>query len=129
MGSLGFGEIVALAVLALMIFGPDRLPGIAKQVGTTVARFRQEANKTLGELRDAAGVDDDVATLAREAKEISANLRDVKKSATGALMSGLDAVNEAGEGEKPQSAGGPTPVVAAVASFTPGDAPYDPDAT
>lgn len=124
MGSLGFGEILALAVLALLIFGPDRLPTIARQLGSTVARFRQEANKTMGELREAAGVDEDIATLAREAKEVSSSLRDVKKTAAGALMGGVEAVNTAG---KPVDAGGPTDLTAL--AYTPGEAPFDPDAT
>lgn len=129
MGSLGFWEIVALGVLALLIFGPDRLPGIAKQIGSTVARFRQEANKTLSELREAADVDDDVATLAREAREIATNLKDVRRSARDSLIGGVAAVNTAGRPDKPHSDGGPTDLAALEQQHPTGHAPFDPDAT
>ena len=46
MGSLGFWEIVGLAVLALFIFGPERLPGMARTAGKTIASVRREATKT-----------------------------------------------------------------------------------
>lgn len=128
MGSLGMWEIVALAVLALLIFGPDRLPGIARTVGQTISKLKVEANKTMSELREAAGVDDDIAQLAREAKDLSSSLKDVKKSTAGALMSGVTAVNEATSLEKPKSPGGPTEQPRTLA-YTPGAAPFDPDAT
>jgi sec-independent protein translocase protein TatB len=49
---LGFWEMAALAVLALLIFGPERLPGIARSVGQTIGRIRAEANSTFQALRD-----------------------------------------------------------------------------
>jgi len=49
---VGFGEMFMLAVLALLIFGPERLPGIARTVGQTVGRVRREAMSTFEALRD-----------------------------------------------------------------------------
>ncbi len=50
MNTPGFGEIVFLVVLALLIFGPERLPGIARNVGRVVGQFKREAQGTLDEL-------------------------------------------------------------------------------
>jgi Tat protein translocase TatB subunit len=58
MGNLGFWEIFGLGLLALVIFGPDRLPEVARNLGRTIAAFRREANSTLAELRRSADLDD-----------------------------------------------------------------------
>jgi sec-independent protein translocase protein TatB len=51
---VGFWEMFMLAVLALLIFGPERLPGIARSVGQTIGRIRREATSTFEALRDEA---------------------------------------------------------------------------
>ena len=38
--SLGWGEVAVLLVLALFVFGPDRLPGLAADAGRTLRRVR-----------------------------------------------------------------------------------------
>jgi sec-independent protein translocase protein TatB len=61
--SIGWGEIVVLALAALFIFGPERLPELAKdaasglkRVRTAVTGLREQVNDSLGddlpELRD-----------------------------------------------------------------------------
>lgn len=146
MGSLGFWEIVGLAVLALFIFGPDRLPGMARNAAKTVAMVRREANKTLTELKESAGLDDDIVEIAREARDLRSSLTDVRRTATSALMGpldeakgevadtkaavlGLDAVpRPSGEGGKAQSGPGMADLSPTAAGAIPGNAPFDPDA-
>jgi sec-independent protein translocase protein TatB len=41
MFGLGFGEIVIIAILALLILGEKRLPDAAKQLGKTLREFRR----------------------------------------------------------------------------------------
>lgn len=61
--SIGWGEIVVLLLAALFIFGPERLPHLAKdaatglrKVRTAVTGIRQQVHESLGddmpELRD-----------------------------------------------------------------------------
>jgi sec-independent protein translocase protein TatB len=54
--SIGWGEIIVLALAALFIFGPERLPGLAKdaatglkRVRTAVTGLREQVNESLGE--------------------------------------------------------------------------------
>lgn len=47
---VGFAEMAMLAVLALLIFGPERLPGIARTVGRTIGQIRREASSTFDAL-------------------------------------------------------------------------------
>ena len=61
--SIGWGEIIVLALAALFIFGPERLPHLAKdaaaglkKVRSAITGVRSQVNETLGddlpELRD-----------------------------------------------------------------------------
>lgn len=43
MPSLGFGEIVLILLLALIIFGPKRLPEMGRTIGKSLREFRRSA--------------------------------------------------------------------------------------
>jgi len=45
MGSLGLPEIAFIFILALLIFGPKKLPEIGRTVGRGVAEFRKATNE------------------------------------------------------------------------------------
>lgn len=45
LGSLGFAEIAFIMVLALLIFGPKRLPEAGKMVGRAMGEFRRASNE------------------------------------------------------------------------------------
>jgi len=42
---MGFSETIFLFVLALLIFGPKKLPEIARQVGKALNEFRRASNE------------------------------------------------------------------------------------
>lgn len=43
-GPLGFQEVLFILVLALLIFGPKRLPEIGRTIGKGMAQFRKASN-------------------------------------------------------------------------------------
>lgn len=43
-GSLGGPEVVLILVIALIVFGPRRLPDIGKSMGKMLAEFRKASN-------------------------------------------------------------------------------------
>jgi sec-independent protein translocase protein TatA len=43
-GSVGMPELLIILVIALMIFGPRRLPELGKAVGQTINEFKKGAN-------------------------------------------------------------------------------------
>lgn len=57
MFDVGLGELLILAVLALFVFGPDKLPKVAAQAGTWVRQLREHAGKAQQDLKDSAGID------------------------------------------------------------------------
>ncbi len=45
MGSLGMQEILVIFVLALIIFGPRKLPELGKSLGRGIAEFKKASNE------------------------------------------------------------------------------------
>ncbi len=113
MSTPGMWEIIFLAVLALLIFGPDKLPGIAKNVGRTVATFKREAQSTIDELKRAA----DLHEIGEVAGELRSTTADLKRSAA---LTGPVASNASARGAT-------KPDQSTVRADIP--APFDPDAT
>ncbi len=44
MGNLGMPELIMIAVLALLLFGPKKLPEIGKSVGRALGEFKRASN-------------------------------------------------------------------------------------
>ena len=53
--SIGWGEIVVLALAALFIFGPDRLPGLAKEAAHALKRVRTALRDVRGQVGENLG--------------------------------------------------------------------------
>ena len=51
MFGLGWAEALALVVIALLVFGPDKLPQAASQAGRTLRQLRQMANNAKTDLQ------------------------------------------------------------------------------
>lgn len=45
MGRLGTGELILILAIALIIFGPSKLPEIGRSVGEAFGQFKRHANK------------------------------------------------------------------------------------
>lgn len=54
-GGLGWPETAMLGVLALFVFGPERLPGIAREAGRNVRKLRLQLKGMTDELRTELG--------------------------------------------------------------------------
>ena len=64
--SLGWGEILVLMVLALFVFGPERLPGMAAEAGKGLRRLRLYVKGMTDDLKSELGPelgDVDLASL------------------------------------------------------------------
>lgn len=60
MGPLGFTEILFIFLLALLLFGPRRLPELGRMLGRGLAEFRRAST----DLR--ATIEDEIHSLERE---------------------------------------------------------------
>lgn len=57
-GSLGFAEMAIIFVIALIVFGPRRLPELGRSLGTAMREFRRSLNQIQRELEDADPIRD-----------------------------------------------------------------------
>lgn len=57
MFDIGIGELLALAVLGLIVFGPEKLPKAAADAGRWARQIRQMASSARQEIADSAGID------------------------------------------------------------------------
>lgn len=45
MGKIGAGELIIVLIIALVIFGPSKLPEIGKAFGKSIREFKDNVNK------------------------------------------------------------------------------------
>jgi sec-independent protein translocase protein TatB len=86
---VGFGEIALIAVVALLVLGPERLPGVARTVGALVRRARASWQNVRTEIERELAAEDIKKNL-DEARRAAADVRgevqtaasDIEKNAT-----------------------------------------------
>lgn len=50
MFDIGFSEMAVIAIVALIVIGPERLPAVARTVGTLLGRLRRYSNDVKAEV-------------------------------------------------------------------------------
>jgi Tat protein translocase TatB subunit len=86
MFGVGYQEMFIILVVALVIFGPSRLPELAGQVGRWVRDFRRMSADLTGEFEKTfAEVDEVKKSFKREMQSIQDEVEGVGKSARGEL--------------------------------------------
>lgn len=65
-GQLGWGEILIILLVGMFVFGPERLPGVARDAGKMLRQLRSMANGVRDDIRSELGpevADLDLASL------------------------------------------------------------------
>ncbi|GAB3805117.1 twin-arginine translocase TatA/TatE family subunit [Virgibacillus kimchii] len=52
LSSIGFPGLILILIIALIIFGPSKLPEIGKAAGQTLKEFKKSANDLTGDVKD-----------------------------------------------------------------------------
>ena len=89
----GFLEMLLIGVIALLVIGPERLPGIAAKVGKMVGKARAFVANTRSDIEREFQAEEMRNLLKKQESEIS-ELRDIMKSKTDSLR---DDISKAGE--------------------------------
>ena len=95
---IGVGEVLLIAALALLVFGPDRLPKVAADAARALRQVREMASAARRELSDAAGLQDD---------EVSGAVRTLRDLDPRRGLLGKDPVQPTTGSAPPTSAGPP----------------------
>ena len=97
------GEIIVIALLALIVLGPRRLPEAARKIGQWTAELRKAAREIT------AGLEAEVSDLKEVGRELKAPLDEVKKPFTDIRKDVEGLGDEAFEWKGPKPVSGPTP--------------------
>lgn len=63
MGSIGFPEIVVILLIALLVFGPKKLPEIGRTLGKTLSELRRASREFSSSIMD---LDDEKESVCRK---------------------------------------------------------------
>jgi sec-independent protein translocase protein TatA len=64
LGSIGMPELVVILVLALLIFGPRKLPELGRSLGRTLTEFRRASQELQRTLEDDVRIEQQAETAA-----------------------------------------------------------------
>jgi sec-independent protein translocase protein TatB len=133
MFNIGLGEIVAIVLVTMLLFGPEKLPEMARQAGRFLGRLRLTTQDALDQLKDETDLKDlnlpdlRIGSLRSQARDYVRELMDIEgqmaelEREREQIKAALDAE---GPGEPGDAAGG-------ARASTPdlGPPPVDPEAT
>ncbi len=78
MGSLGMQEIIIIFVLALIIFGPRKLPDIGKSLGKGLAEFKRASNELKQTWEDEVRLEKEKEAMSDILKDSTINSKDIQ---------------------------------------------------
>ncbi len=76
-GSLGMPELLLILVIALIVFGPKKLPEVGRSLGKAMREFKRTTEEIKGKFEEQIN--------AEEFKDIKNDLADIKKEVSGTL--------------------------------------------
>ena len=90
MFGISFSELLLVGLVALLVLGPERLPGAARTAGLWVGRLKRSCNAIKQEVEREIGADEirrqlhneHILSMEEEAKKIMAPLQDAMKPVT-----------------------------------------------
>ncbi|MDE2155329.1 MAG: twin-arginine translocase subunit TatB [Xanthomonadaceae bacterium] len=107
MFGIDFNELLLIAVVALVVLGPERLPGVARTAGTLVRRARNAWASVKAEVQDQIEMESLKSEIGNVTKDMRAAvtplaeqardaMEDLRTSGTAALREARDIVDPAG---------------------------------
>lgn len=87
MFDMGFTEVVLIGIVALVVIGPERLPGVAVTVGKYVGRLRRFMTNVRADVESEFKTDEIRKLLAAQQEELSSLKEVVSEASKGLDMS------------------------------------------
>lgn len=118
MFDVGFGELLVMAVVALVVLGPERLPGAARTLGALIRRAREGWNNVRSEVERELQTDElrrQMKDAAQAVHQAGASLREGARAAGDSVREVKDNVDAVAD-SLTDSGGQPLKTTATVAS-------------
>ena len=80
-GPIGMPELVLIFAVALLLFGPRKMPQIGKSIGRALGEFRRASNEFKRTIEDEVAAD--------EIKEVERDLKDIRNAGRD-IIGGID---------------------------------------
>lgn len=124
MFGISFSELLLVGLVALLVLGPERLPGAARTAGLWVGRLKRSFNAIKQEVEREIGADEirrqlhneHILSLEEEARKIMQPLQPAKPPVVEPAPEALDAAPTPSAENSPAPAAEPAPVATAVIS-------------
>jgi sec-independent protein translocase protein TatA len=105
-GPIGMQELIIIFVIALIVFGPRKLPQLGKSLGKSIAEFKRASNELRSTLEEEIRVEETrreimepIESIGREAKAL---VEKAEKEAEAALSEPEPASAGSGETAEPE---------------------------
>ncbi len=82
MGNLGMQEILVIFILALIIFGPRKLPELGKTLGKGLAEFKKASNELRQTWEEEVRVDNEKKSMSSILKDSATEMTDIIRDST-----------------------------------------------
>ena len=113
---IGTLELVVIAIVALLVIGPNKLPEYAKKLGQAMREFKKASDSLTKEIKE--NIVEPLDEVSKPLKEAVAPITEMEKELKGSFKEVTDSVNSIG---KPQKAASK----AEEAGQVPADAPVE----
>jgi sec-independent protein translocase protein TatB len=120
--NVGLGEIVAIVLVCLVVFGPERLPEMARQIGRFLGRLRLTTQEALDQLKEETDLKDlnlpdlRIGSLRSQARDYVRELMDVEgqmaelERERAELKAAIDSADGDAKAAEEKTVAGPPPV-------------------
>jgi sec-independent protein translocase protein TatA len=71
-GSIGMPELIIIFVIALIIFGPRKLPELGRSLGKSIAEFKRASNELKSTLEEEIRLEEQKQNLEEQKKNLEA---------------------------------------------------------
>lgn len=112
MFDIGFSEMIVIAIVALVVIGPERLPRVARTAGLLLGRLQRYVSDVKSDINREIQLD--------ELKKLQSEIRDSARSVEQSLTSGVQEVRQTAQSVSESLT--PTPAAVPAQPASPGDA-------
>lgn len=90
MFDVGFSELIVIALVALIVIGPERLPKVARTAGVLLGRLQRYVNDVKSDINREMQLDE----LKKIQEEVAVQTRDMQDSLSNEMRSVEDSLNQ-----------------------------------
>jgi len=101
-GPIGMPELIIIFVVALIVFGPRKLPDLGKSLGKSLAEFKRASNDLRSTLEEEIRIEDPTPKPVRAAKPAATPDKKAKKDDSPPSNQGSAKPSEAPKPEQPE---------------------------